>query len=535
MGRRFLRAVALVLSTTALACAIVVSATGCGDTPEPTPTRASTKRYDADGYLTRAPESNARPPNIVMVVVDTLRADCVEARPGQSTPDMPFVASLAKRGVYGRNVVAPAPWTHPSLATLLTGLLPDEHGVRQDGTEPRLPRGITTYAEALANGHGYQTRVIHGGAWRPGPGSLFEGFEQSRGEFTYKGTDAVLPELVEGIDPERPFFLMLHTYDAHDPYGEDHRHWPPLPRVAPREDDIRPSDVLGDEEVARIFLTRGREREVMYHYEGRGFWKRAHRYFAKGYAERPNPRLAAELEAAYRAGASWVDREIERAVGLLEAAGMLENTLLVVTADHGEAFGEHGILCHGRALYDELIRVPFVAVGPGRFRGGKVLDASFGLVDIFPTIFDAFGLPPLDDVTGQSVLAAFDGHSTSGRPTLSMERLTTENMVGRADAQLVSVRTETHKYIVTFDRLAGTVTESLFDLAEDPGEQDDLAAAGGLARLTVPPHLADAVESARDRIWGSVAVTERYIQLGYGADLERVNVERPAPLSRRTR
>jgi arylsulfatase A-like enzyme len=215
-------------------------------------------------------------------------------------------------------------------------------------------------------------------------------------------------------------------------------------------------------------------------------------------------------------------------VAHLDAWGLLENTILCVTADHGEAFGEHGILGHGRQLYDELVRVPLVLVGPPPFEGGRVITGGVGLLDVLPTFFDHAGLVPPSPIHGRSALPLV-ARTALGRVVVSEERINRDNTAEDRKEVLVSLRSARWKAILTYDQRGGTVREELYDLDADPTEQDDLAADVGWIDASVELDLAFcvALEKARDRIWQAVSDADRRVNTPYGAGITRVKTRRP--------
>jgi len=222
-----------------------------------------------------------------------------------------------------------------------------------------------------------------------------------------------------------------------------------------------------------------------------------------------------------------VDSLTRQTVGQLGTWGLSKNTMLVVTADHGEAFGEHGLLAHGRQLYDELVHIPLILVGPEPFVGGREIDGGVGLLDVLPTFFDYAHLLPLDEIQGRSFLPLIRGQ-VGGRPVFSEEILTRANTGEDADALLTSVRSAHWKYIITFDRQAGTVLEEAYDLRQDPGERHDLCAGSGrIDGLSFDPSFCAAVEAARDRIWGAAGQSNRLYASPYGAGRAQVISQRP--------
>jgi arylsulfatase A-like enzyme len=181
----------------------------------------------------------------------------------------------------------------------------------------------------------------------------------------------------------------------------------------------------------------------------------------------------------------------------------MRNTVLVVTSDHGESFGEHGTLGHGLQLHDELVHVPMVVKGPAPFDRPRTVDAPIALNDLLPTFLDRVGLPPLPGVDGRSALPVLRGDSR-GRAVVSEEWLNYENTGTPSDTVLIAARRPSWKYYAQYDRKTGMVRESAYDLAFDPGETQDLAAqTGTVVGIPFDDLLCPAVEKIRDLLWGT--------------------------------
>jgi arylsulfatase A-like enzyme len=478
---------------------------GCGDPPAP-PARATTT-YDIDGALLVPFQRPVSLPNLLFVLVDTLRADAVGDGAGQ-VGNMPWLAGLGRRGTLATQASSNAPWTPPSLASMLSGLAPSVHGCRGEEGGFNFPAGRTTFAEALSRGHGYETAAFMGisqaGQQIPGGGTpnMFAGFRTRTPGFMLQGVDPQVRDWAQRRDRGKPFFLFLHTYEAHHPYGEANHPYPPLTRSAPPTTGD-PIAAMGPnpaaKDLAELMLTS---------LEG-GMWLRSRhaelfqpavpRYWWNGMRTDPDPALVQRLRQAYGGGTAWVDGMLRRAVEQFQAWGLLENTLLVVTADHGEGFAEHGMLMHGRSCYDELLRVPIVLAGLPPFDGGKRLSASVSPQDVLPTFFDLAGLPALDDVEGRSFLPLMTS-SGPGRPVLAEEWVTLMNTGGDANLFLSSVRSARWKVIVTRDLASDAVTEVAYDLVADPGEQVDVAGGpGGVDALPLEADFRTALATARER------------------------------------
>jgi len=513
---------------------IALSLAGCGDPAQPTTPTASTERhavYDADGrWIGATPPTKRARPNLIVLVVDTLRHDAV-GLPGGPPGLMPYLTSVAKDGVSFRVATAPAPWTVPSMASLLTGLLPSGHGCSAPLQPPRLVDAITTQAEALRATYGYRTAAYTSGPWLGDQTHILQGFTSGMHKFVLQGTTKILADFARGRRAKQPFFLLLHTTEAHDPYGADSHPWPMPPRLPGPLSKLDVTSVTEPWQFTRHFLRDGRERIDLLKTYGSAVTKTVVRYVHSGYRDAPRPALAAELREDYEGGVRWVDGLLRSTVAQLKAWGLLENTILVITADHGEAFGEHGILAHGRQLHDELVSVPLVIRGPGPFRGGRVVGGSVGLIDILPTFFDFAGCAQVQGIHGRSflpLLTTASPKAAAGRPVFSEEILNRDNTGEDVSTRIISVRTGHWKYIITFDELGGTVMEEAYDLRRDPGERADLCRASGrIDGLTFDPAFCRAVEMARDSIWGAAAGSNRLVRSPYAGGRAKVTSKRP--------
>ena len=498
---RRLRRSAVAVLLLGLGISLTATFGGCGDPPAPP--AVSTRSYDVDGALLVPFQRPSALPNLVFVLVDTLRADAV-GDGAQQAGNMPALSALARRGTLAVQASSNAPWTPPSVASMLTGLAPSVHGCRGEEGGFNVPAGRTTFAEALSRAHGYETvaflGVSHAGQGLPtGTGNAFAGFESKSPGFMLQALDAQVGPWAKRRDKGRPFVLFLHTYEAHHPYGAKNHPYPPLQRDAlPTSSD--PIAALGPEpaakDLAEIVLTSLEGGMWLKSRHPRLFQPGVPRFWWNGMRTDPDPALAHRLRLAYADGAAWVDGMLGRAFEQLREWGLLENTLLVVTADHGEAFGEHGLLMHGRGCYDELLRVPLVLAGVPPFDGGKRLEASVSPQDVLPTFLDLAGLPALDDVEGRSFLPSMQAPGP-GRPVLAEEWATLTKTGGVANLFVSSVRSARWKVIVTRDLATDALTEEVYDLVADPGEQADRAR--DVATLPLGDEFRRALELARKR------------------------------------
>jgi arylsulfatase A-like enzyme/Flp pilus assembly protein TadD len=292
--------------------------------------------------------SRPQTPNLLLVTIDTLRADHVGAY-GASGAKTPVLDRLAAEGRRFTTAIASAPLTLPSHASILTGLYPPHHGVRYNGIS-RLQPSFETLTERLHDA-GYATGAVVGSYVLAARYGLDQGFEHYDDDTRAHGNPAERPA-VEVSDAaiawleraERPFFLWVHYYDPHEKYA------PPEP-------------------------------------------------FRSAFAGRP-----------YDGEIAYVDSELGRLIGALATRGELERTLIAVTADHGESLGEHSELTHSYSLYDAVLAVPLVFRGPG-VAAGPPLEGVVRTVDLAPTLSSLLGLPPAQESDGVDLSVLWSGVS----------------------------------------------------------------------------------------------------------------------------
>jgi len=397
-------------------------------------------------------------PNVLLVSIDTLRADHLGCY-GYRRETSPGIDALAAEGALFRTVVAPSPWTLPSHLTLLTAQSPEEHGVIDDGL--RLRPGTVTLAGALREA-GYETAGFVSGPYLESEYGYSRGFDhyddytvaKSVDSFSWRGVTspalvALVEEWLDGWEERgrrRPFFIFLHMWDVHYDFT------PPPPYDTLFDPDYA-GDVTGED-------------------------------FAVGDQVHPrmDPRDLEHVVALYDGEIRYTDMHLARIVERLRGLGVLDDTIVVVTADHGEEFFEHGNKGHRKALYDESLLVPLVIRYPRAVPAGTVVPRQVRLMDVPATILSLAGAPsPVGFGTSRA-----EDPSAAADLTPLLRPGHGEGMSGRAAfADLhgiqAAIRTESRKLIL---RLAGPQEPEVYDLIADPGETRNLAASG-------PPALAD--------------------------------------------
>jgi arylsulfatase A-like enzyme/Flp pilus assembly protein TadD len=379
-----------------MGAALTLGSSGCGGSPR---------------------EAAPRGLNLVLVTLDTTRADRLGCY-GYGRAETPRLDRLAADGMLAEHAIAVAPLTLPSHVSILTGLYPPRHGVR-DNADFRLPEAETTLAEHLKR-QGYATAAVVGSLVLTAVLGLNQGFDtyDEPGAPRWAATDGALAlyrPIVERPASEvtdsaiaaldriggGPFFLWVHYYDPHHPYS------PPPP-------------------------------------------------YAARFAERP-----------YDGEIAYTDAQVGRLLDDLSRRGVLDRTLVVVTADHGESLGEHGEQTHGLFLYDAAIRVPLILRLPGAIPAARRFGGLVSGVDLVPTVLDLMALPPLPGSQGRSFAAAARGGSVPAREPAYSEAIYAERIYGWAPTY--ALREVGKKFIEAPE-------PEIYDLLEDPGETENLAA-----------------------------------------------------------
>jgi choline-sulfatase len=354
---------------------------------------------------------NARPRSVLLVSVDTLRADHLGSY-GYGAAATPVIDGLAARGLRFAQATTTVPLTLPAHTSLMTGTFPTFNGVRDNGGF-YVDDSLTTLAETLKE-QGYRTGGFIGAfvldrRWGIAQGfdTYFDDFDLSKFDMS-AGLDAAQrpgKDVVDhalawlALDREQPFFAWVHLYDPHAPYR------PPEP-----------------------FRSR----------------------------------FPATLEGAYDGEIATADEQIGRLLADLKDSGQLESTLVIVVGDHGESLGEHGEQQHGFFIYDAALHIPLIVAGPGV--PAKTVSEQVRIVDVMPTVLDLLAVRPPEGVQGQSLMPLARGEALD----LLAYSETWYPRYHYGWSELTSVRDGRFKFIAAPRR-------ELYDITADPGETKDLS------------------------------------------------------------
>jgi len=359
-----------------------------------------------------SPSRTAR--NILLITIDTLRADRVGIY-GAASVQTPNIDRLAREGAWALHSTVPVPLTRPSHVSIFTGLYPAEHGIR-DNVSPALRGDVPLLAEQL----------------------------DARGKATAAFVSSVVLSRQSGL--ARGF----------DHYSD---------RFEIGEDDARFLNTIqkrGDETTAEAIRWI---KETGVRAGAAGFFLWVHLYDPHDPYEPPGRFAVQYADRPYDGEVAWSDELVGRLSAALREAGVADDTLTIVTSDHGEGLGEHDEDVHGYFIYETTLRVPLVVHGPG-VKAGTRLTAVTRSVDLFPTILDMAGVAEgIPRTSGRSLRAALAGAPLEEEPAFA-ESLVPLVHFGWSD--LRAVRDGRWKYILA-------PRPELYDLDRDPGEQRNLA------------------------------------------------------------
>ncbi|MBY0277196.1 sulfatase-like hydrolase/transferase, partial [Candidatus Binatia bacterium] len=381
-------------------------------------------------------------PNLLVIVIDAQRADHLSSY-GYGRATSPRLDAFFARGVRFTNAIAASNRTSTSMASFWTGQMPLRHGVFRRGDV--LPERFTTLAEILG-ARGYRTaawcpnpsldrKLGHAQGWQDYDDDIMEddgGPAWQRWETARAINAAALPCIA--AKPQQPFLAWLHYRDVHGPYVPPPPYDTMFPATATRP--MTPAEIA-----ARPgYLTLAGDGDDLQYYVSR-----------------------------YDGDVRYADEKIAQLLAELERGGVLEHTVVVITADHGEAFLDHGQWNHDETLYEEELHVPLVIVRPGT--RPHVVERVVSSLDLFPTLLELGGAPAVPS-DGQSLVPLLDGDDARYRRTRAYSQ-------SRGRWGSIQQATRDARWKVLFNDsyaawFLGRPLE-LYDLQADPGEKSNLA------------------------------------------------------------
>jgi len=442
-------------------------AMGCGG---PDPDSAHQQSAAQKTETTKKLQGAARGWNVLFLTIDTLRADRLNSYGYTERTTSPELDALFASGVRFDQAIAPRALTWPALATVLTGSYPSGHGVIQNGYD--LPDDLETLPKALDEA-GYETAAILGNMCKANHQG-WDSFQCTQGR-DGRGIQWTRDWAEKRAQRQNapPFFLWVHLFGAHSPYynGGD--------LAATELDPTYQGDLVPKKWRLDAIM---KEKEQLTTADIR------------------------HLNAIYDAAVIGSDRIAGRILAALKEAGLLENTLIVLLADHGEDLYQHnGYLYHACSVYQSSLHVPLGIAAPGLIDGGGTVLQTVELSDVAPTVLDLLGLAPLPAAQGSSLRSYLERpeRSGAGKPAFSEYGDTRIRTVQAGPWKLVhNPEKLTPICFAGPEDLYPIAEVELFDLSKDPLEQSNLAEAE-------PTRAADLKGFLRKRFMGLKTRTEK--------------------------
>lgn len=403
-------------------------------------------------------DTSRRRPNFLLYVSDTLRADALGCY-GNPTVETPTLDALAAKGVLFEKAIAPSSWTRASMASILTGLYPTAHKTAERLDQlPDVPRVTELLRERGYRTANFTTNPNTAEIFGFKPGfDFFEEFGKREDTSQVKVSELKVPsselhaqiiKWIDGIESDAPFFIIALAIDPHAPYEP------------PAEFD-RYGDPNYQGRIAADMSQKTAQRIMN--------------------AADVRPDDQARIRSLYHGEVAHNDHTLTTLVHHLESIGRADNTIVVFTSDHGEEFWEHGIRGHGKTLFVQAIHVPLIWYDPARVGAGRRIPNPVSSVDIMPTILAEAGIPPPAWLQGKNLFAETDGmRAVFSELTLDGNKIWAAYL---------------HPWKLIWNEATGQ--ESLFDMASDPEQQQDVASAEPGERKRLRALLDDHLRTSR--------------------------------------
>jgi len=381
--------------------------------------------------------------NVILISIDTLRADHLGIY-GYERNTSPNIDNFFKNGFVFKNAFSQAPNTLPSHMSMFTGLYPSNHRVISIDGNVSLSTQKKTIAEILKL-YGYKT----GGFYR-NLDYLDPKFGFSRGFDEYIPKSIIYnPNLPFGFlssNKDKKFFLFMHTAAVHDPYVAP----PPYDTLFDKDYN---GSIIGNEDDFWALFEMSNASQDDFSEIRTFYWSRVNK---------SDPRDINHLTALYDGNIKRVDDFFGKFIERLDSLNLLNNTIIILTSDHGEEFGEHGGFLHEK-LYDETIHVPLLIFVPNSRQ--HAIENQVGSIDILPTVLSILGLQPPENIDGRSLKFLMENPNSVDKNQV----IYSEFLFQRAR------RTPEWKFIKTVN---GTISYEFFDLKNNPREQVNLHGKG---------------------------------------------------------
>lgn len=406
----------------------------------------------------KPPEKSGSKPNVILITLDTTRKDHLSLY-GYGRKTTPNLDKFAAEGAVFDAVFSSSSWTVPSHASIMTGLYSKSHGAEFE--YQHLDPGYPTLAGILS-GNGYDTAgfVVSPALneWY-GIGRGFKKYEQSfikddPDEKNELEMNAAIFKWLKQDRGEKPFFLFVNYFDPHNPYRH---HEKPVSFVD--------SAYNGDLNRERVAIGENPERG-----DDRHINERVIRY-----RQPLKPEDLHQLVALYDEEIAYMDYCLGQLLGKLKDDGLLDNSIVIIVADHGESLTEHFLMSHGRALYKQLIDVPLVIYYPPQISAGTRVKSPAQNVDILPTVLDYAGISKIQNVSGVSLRDVIKNGKVDENRVIFAESYPdpswTKWFSPRFNRKARVIISRHWKYFLYSDG-----EEELYNLEKDPEETKNLAA-----------------------------------------------------------
>ncbi len=408
-------------------------------------------------------------PNIVLITIDCLRSDHVSCY-GYSRETTPNIDRLARAGLLYKNCMATSCWTLPSMASLNTGLFPSTHGAHDE--HQFLDEKWDTLATILAN-NGYQTAGIVTVPWLTNAFGMARGFESlielkenklnqhinrfaffkkfqrlNRARYNYsvrcrdaQNVSRKFKSLVSNLSmSEKPFFIHCHYFDCHPPY-------------------IPPKKFI------EKFCSPDTD-AIEFNLQFRSIFRK----FMQGDNEVLTEKIRKTYIDLYDASIAYIDRCIGEQVNLLTKKNKIENTLILIAADHGILFGEHGLLDHNFNLYNSVLHVPLILYYPAVITKGQTIESMVQNTDILPSIMDTAKIRYSGELHGDSILPhKFSENHRFAYSELFINQKRQKKYGVFQEKRVKAIQNTDYKYIQATDG-----KKEFYNLKKDPCETNNL-------------------------------------------------------------
>ena len=378
---------------------------------------------------------------MVMIIIDALRADALGCY-GYDKPTSPTLDKLAAEGILFEQLHSASPWTAPSFGTIFTGVSPTVHGaggflargsskgtslfgVTVGGIRSDLPTLPSLMPDNVKTGAIINNSFV---CKTMGFAKGFDTFDHENAKLTrYREADKVTDKAVAWLknNKDNPFFYVVHYFDPHIQYAPPKKYLPEFAPDKPR----RISYPFIDHDSARTGKLKPSDAEKSY------------------------------IRGLYNGEVRFVDDEIARLLDSMKELGLLKNTWIMVTSDHGEEHFDHGSFEHGHRYEEEVVKVPLILRAPqGLWRRGERVKSNVSHVDLLPTVLDIFGVRPPMHLEGRTLFPIIEGKETADRTSYIEYNLFNGQQCAFYDGQ--------YKLVWDIRRKRGF----MYDLKNDPKE-----------------------------------------------------------------